>query len=140
MNPDLDPKGPARPDAEPPPGAGFLLRLTNGISRLQAQHFGKGPTKARSYMLGSEILVVVGRDNLTQGELTLVQNGEGEQVQAYRKAFRDATREPFVALVEELSGRRVTAYLGQNSLEPDIAIGVFFLDAPRPEEDPEIQG
>jgi hypothetical protein len=27
------------------------------------------------------------------------------------------------------------AYLGQNSLEPDIAIGVFFLDPPRAGED-----
>jgi uncharacterized protein YbcI len=43
----------------------------------------------------------------------------------------------FVAVVEEISGRKVRAFLSQVSLKPDISVEVFVLERSRTEEAPE---
>ena len=45
-----------------------------------------------------------------------------------RKAFQNAMREELVAGVEEITGRRVIAFMSDNHLEPDMAIEAFVLE------------
>ena len=44
-----------------------------------------------------------------------------------RKAFQDAMREEFVAEVEALTGRSVTAFLSDNHIDPDVGVECFQL-------------
>jgi uncharacterized protein YbcI len=104
-----------------------LARVTSGIGHLYAQHYGKGPTQARSYLVG-DVLICVMYDGLIPAERTLVERGAGETVQAMRHAWQEAMRDSFREIVESAIGRRVRAVLSQVNPDADIHIEVFILE------------
>ena len=116
----------------PQEGSGALAQITRGVVHLHAEHFGRGPTRARSDFIGGDGVICVLRDTLTAVELTLVERGRSGEVRALRRAFQDAMAPEFRALVEEAVGRRVVAFLSEMSLAPDIAVDLFFLEPATP--------
>ena len=68
------------------------------------------------------------RDGLTTVEKTLFEQGRGDAVREMRAAFQDAVSDRFTGVVEELTGRKVVAFMSQAHVGPDLAIEVFFLD------------
>jgi uncharacterized protein YbcI len=68
------------------------------------------------------------RDGLTTVERTLFAEGRADSVREMRTAFQDAVADKFNAVVEDLTGRRVVAFMSQAHVNPDLAIEVFFLD------------
>jgi uncharacterized protein YbcI len=104
-----------------------LARVTGGIVQIYAQQYGKGPVQARSHLVGDGVLCVL-QDALTVAELTLVCRGQGEAVHTMRRAWQDAMQDDFEEVVEAATGRRVSAFLSQVSLEPDMHIEYFRLD------------
>jgi uncharacterized protein YbcI len=86
----------------------------------------RGPTRARTTINGDWIFVTL-IDTLTKGERTLANNGRADMVRESRKAFQTAMRDEFVAEIEGLTGRQVTAFLSDNHIEPDVAIEAFQL-------------
>lgn len=116
--------------ATPPAGSGngaLLAALTREIVGLHAAHYGKGPTKARSYWAG-DTLVCQMEETLTSVERTLVDRGKSAEVHALRRSFQDAMEEEFVAAVERLTGRRVRAFLSQVHLSPEVDVEVFVFE------------
>ena len=113
---------PTAPDRGSPRAA-----LANAIVRLHAEHYGRGPTRARAHTADDHVLVVL-EDVLTVAERTLVRAGLGDQVLATLNALDEATRERFCAAVEEVTGRRVRAFLSQTRLEPEVAAELFLLE------------
>ena len=93
---------------------------------------GRGPTKAWTSFDGDLISVVL-RDTLTKGERRLVADGQSELVREMRKAFQRTMRNDAIAGVEQLTGRKVIAFLSDNHIEPDIAVATFILDS-RPQD------
>ena len=81
---------------------------------------------ARTYIKGDLISVVL-EDTLTQGERSLVEDGEIALVLTARRAYQGTMKTDLVALVETLTGRQVLAFLSDNHLEPDIAVESFIL-------------
>ena len=55
---------------------------------------------------------------------------QGGGVLAMRRSFQEAMREDLVAEVERITGRKVTAFMSANHLEPDHAIESYVLDGP----------
>ncbi|MGH2713552.1 MAG: Na-translocating system protein MpsC family protein [Thermoleophilaceae bacterium] len=102
--------------------------MTNAVVRLHRSHYGKGPTRSKSYLL-DDVLVCVMRDVLTTVERTLVEAGEHSKVRATRLAFEDAMRDRFVEAVEGILGRRVLGFTSQVLVEQDVAIEMFVLEA-----------
>ncbi|MFZ0087969.1 MAG: Na-translocating system protein MpsC family protein [Solirubrobacteraceae bacterium] len=88
---------------------------------------GRGPTKAWTTITGDLVSVVL-RDTLTQGERSLVADDRAELVLDVRKAYQNTMRDELVAGVEEITGRRVIAFLSDNHMDPDIAIENFVLE------------
>jgi len=82
--------------------------------------------RARSYYDGDLVAIVL-QDTLTRGERSLVGSGEGELVLRTRRAFQSAMREEAIAGVEELTGRKVLAFMSDNHLDPDVAVESFVL-------------
>ncbi|MBI5105219.1 MAG: DUF2294 domain-containing protein [Solirubrobacterales bacterium] len=113
---------PAAPDRGSPRSA-----IANAVVRLHAEHYGRGPTRARAH-LGDDHVLVVLEDVLTVAERTLVRHGHGDKVKAARESFNDALRGEFVAAVEGIIGRRVRACLCQLHLEPEVAMELFMLE------------
>ena len=109
------------------PGGQVLAGISNSMVRLYREHFGKGPTGAKTYVL-DDVVICVLRDGLTTVEKTLFEQGRGDTVREMRAAFQDAVSDRFTEVVEELTGRRVVAFLSQAHVGPDLAIEVFFLD------------
>jgi uncharacterized protein YbcI len=101
--------------------------IANTIVRLHAEHYGRGPTRARAHIADDFVLVVL-EDVFTTAERTLVANGHGEQVVAARDAFNQVLRDEFVAAVERATGRRVRSFIGQTSVEPETAVELFLLE------------
>jgi uncharacterized protein YbcI len=100
--------------------------ISNAIVRLLSDYTGRGPTKARTY-INEDLISVVLQDTLTKGERSLVSNGETALVLASRKAYQSSMGLDLIASVEEISGRKVIAFLSDNHIEPDYAIESFVL-------------
>jgi uncharacterized protein YbcI len=119
---------------EATPGAGVqrpegedLARVTNGIVRLFREYYGRGPTSAKSYLLGDRYLVCVLKGTMTVVEQTLVGNGHHDMVRTVRLRFQEAMRESFIEAVEQGLGRKVEGYHSQATLEPDLGFEFFAL-------------
>ncbi|MEA2331851.1 MAG: hypothetical protein QOH58_1989 [Thermoleophilaceae bacterium] len=105
-----------------------LAEATNGIVRLFSEYYGRGPTRAKSYMLDSNYLVTVLRDTLTTVERTLIDAGHGHQVRNVRLTFQEAMADSFKEVVEKALGRRVAAYHSQLLLDADVGFEMFVLE------------
>jgi uncharacterized protein YbcI len=111
---------------ERPPTVGLGAAISNAVVRLLAEYTGRGPTKARTY-INDDYIAVVLQDTLTKGERSLVRDGKTELVLRTRKAYQQTMANDLIAVVEQLTGRTVHAFLSDNHADPDIAIESFLL-------------
>ena len=105
-----------------------LAAVTNGIVQLFSEYYGRGPTKAKSYVLDERIVVCVLEDTLTTVEQTLVRNGHADMVRQVRLTFQEAMKDEFEGVVEKAMERRVAAYHSQLTMDPDIGFEFFVLE------------
>jgi uncharacterized protein YbcI len=105
-----------------------LAAVTNGIVGLFREYYGRGPTKAKSYLLDDTYVVCVLHDTMTTVEQTLVKSGQGRLVREVRLTFQEALADSFMGVVEKATGRRVATYHSQLTLDPDIGIEFFLLE------------
>lgn len=104
-----------------------LRRISSAIVGLYREHFGKGPTGAKTYVL-DDLVICVLRDGLTKVEKTLFERGKGDVVREMRAAFQDAVADRFTSTIERLTDRNVVAFMSQAHVAPDLTIEVFCLD------------
>lgn len=119
-------ENPAAPPDRPTDGM-LLATVTREIVRLHAAHYGRGPTKARSYWAG-DTLVCQMEQTLSAAERTLVTGGKAVEVHALRRGVQELMEPQLTATVERLTGRTVRAFLGQVHLHQEIDVEVFVLD------------
>lgn len=105
-------------------------QISRDIVRLHAEHFGRGPTKAKTFVNDSYILCLL-EDVFTPAERTLVKAGHADQVSSTRRAFQHAVSEVFIEAVENASGRKVRAFMSQVHMDPELSAELFVLE---PEE------
>jgi uncharacterized protein YbcI len=105
-----------------------LAGVTNGIVKLFRDYYGRGPNKAKSYILDDRIIVCVLEDTMTKVERTLVGCGHGAKVRDVRLTFQEAMADEFIGVVSEATGRKVATYHSQLTLEPDVGFEFFVLE------------
>jgi uncharacterized protein YbcI len=105
-----------------------LAEVTNGIVRLFSEYYGRGPTRAKSYLLDDRYLVTVLSDTLTTVERTLAENGQTDLVRHVRLTFQSAMASSFEGVVEAGLGRKVVAYHSQILVAPDVGFEFFLLE------------
>jgi uncharacterized protein YbcI len=105
-----------------------LAAVTNGIVQLFREYYGRGPNKAKSYLLDERIVVCVLEDTMTTVEQTLVKSGHNAMVRQVRLTFQEAMALEFKTVVEKAMGRRVAAYHSQLTMEPDMGFEFFVLE------------
>jgi uncharacterized protein YbcI len=105
-----------------------LADITNGIVHLFSEYYGRGPTRAKSYLLEDRYVVTVLRDTMTTVERTLAESGESELVRRVRLTFQEAMADSFKGVVEKVLDRRVAAYHSQILIEPDVGVEFFLLE------------
>jgi uncharacterized protein YbcI len=112
------------------PVAGDLnAALARAVVRIHRSYAGRGPTKAQAFFRHN-VLVVLLEDVMTTVERSLVASGQHATVLGVRQQLHEAMRADLEAAVEGLTGRRVTAFLSDLHLDPDLAAEVFVLDGP----------
>jgi uncharacterized protein YbcI len=108
-------------------------RISSHCVRTLNAYTGRGPTKSWTSIDGDLVSSVL-RDTLTKGERSLVQDGRAQLVRDMRRAYQDTMRDDLVGGVEEITGRKVIAFLSDNHIDPDIAVESFVLE-PRAENE-----
>jgi uncharacterized protein YbcI len=105
-----------------------LAEITNGIVRLFRESYGRGPTRAKSYLLDDRYVVTVLRDTMTTVERTLVDTGHMHLVRSVRLTFQEAMAASFKEVVEQAIGRRVASYHSQLMTDQDMGVEFFLLE------------
>src|SRR3954449_7987556 len=118
-----------------PRGGSLLAQISNAMVRIHKEHWGKGPTKART--IYAEDIVLTRLDQIfTQAEVTLVRAGREEEVRNMRTAFQRELEAEFVGAVETLTGRKVRAFISDIHAGTNMGIELFVLEPSEPPADP----
>jgi uncharacterized protein YbcI len=108
---------------------GLRADLSNAMVGLKKEFYGKGPTKAKTYINDNYVFCVL-QGGLTRNEETLLAAGEEKLVRQFRLRFQEAMAAPTVEAVERLTGRKVIGYHSQIVFNPEYAFEIFVLDQP----------
>ena len=103
-----------------------LAAVSNAVVGILSECYGRGPTKAKSYVFDNFILCVL-EDFLTTVERTLVERGEEELVRSVRLTFQESVAQHFKDAVAEALDREVVAYHSQVTFSPEMGFEFFVL-------------
>ena len=117
-------------NAIPLAGGHLLAAISTSIAGILREHYGRGPMKAKTYAIDDIIVVVMRGSGFTALEQTIMDSGEPHRVIAMREDFQRVMAKSYREKIEELTGRKVLAFLSQAHVEPDITMEIFFVDGP----------
>ena len=107
--------------------------LTEAISAAMVDLYGRfyrhDRTTATTY-INDNVVVCILEDILSEGESDRIADGGSSDVIDGRVAFQVGAEDEFIAAIERLTGRAVTAFLSANQTSPGVASELFFLEAP----------
>jgi uncharacterized protein YbcI len=108
---------------------GMRVEISNAMVGLKKSFYGRGPTKAKTYINDNYILCVL-EGGLTKNEETLLAAGEASLVRQYRLRFQEVMADATTEAVERITGRKVVGYHSQVVFEPEHGFEIFVLDQP----------
>lgn len=111
-------------------GGHLLSAISQAIVAILRERYGRGPMKAKTYVIDDLIVVVLRGSGFTALEQTIMDDDGAERVVAMRHDFQGLMAERYKQTITELTGRNVLAFLSQAHVEPDITLEVFFMDGP----------
>lgn len=121
----------AIPDKGAEDEAAFADRPTAAISReivKSLKHdFGRGPTKARTYVHDDCVLVLM-REGHTTTERTMEKGGQQRAVAQGRVDVSETIRATLIAIVERTIGRKVVGFMSSSQQDPELISYVFVLE------------
>ena len=118
-------------EMQPLGGGRLLAEITNRIVAFMREHYGRGPVKAKTYVLDNLIVCVL-TDGFLALERTMLEGGQSESVLNMRRDFQRLMQARYTEMVEELTGCKVLAFLSQTHVQPDLTIEMFLMDGPVP--------
>jgi len=115
--------------APTPPLTGdeLLEAVTDSMVALHQRYHHRVPVTAKSQLMGDELLACVMGGVYTDVEKTMIELQRHTVVQETRSAFQGAMQERFINEVQRLSGRRVTLFISNSHVGPDLEIELFVL-------------
>ncbi len=113
-------------------GGRLLAQISTSIVAMLREHYGRGPMKAKTYVMDDVILVVMRGSGFTALEQTHMDSGQPDEVVAMREQFQELMAKRYKDTIEELTGRTVIAFLSQAHVDPDITVEMFVVDGPLP--------
>jgi len=105
-----------------------LQEITNAMVRLYKELFGRGPTKVRSDYAGPDTLITTVENSLTPSERNLVALDEHHRLREIRMFFQHASERQFVDTIEQITGRRVRAFVSGIDTHQDVSSEVFYFE------------
>lgn len=125
-----------RPDPQESPAArgALVSQLSREIVQLHARLYGRGPTKARSYLHGDYAVCLL-EEIFTTAERTLIDAGSSDHVSETRRKFQEAVKDEFISVVERITGRTVRVFLSQVDVDANMALEFFVFSEREPAAD-----
>ena len=108
-------------------GDALLSAVTDAMVALHQRYHHRVPVTAKSQLMGDDLLVCVLGGIYTDVEMTMIELERQTIVAETRSAFQDAMQDKFISAVEDLSGRRVLAFMSDSNVGPDLEIELFVL-------------
>jgi uncharacterized protein YbcI len=105
-----------------------LAAISREMVRIKADHYGKGPSEAKSYVCDNIILAVL-KGGLTRVEETLVAAGDTALIREVRLRFQEQMKDSFTGAVERILNRKVIGYQSQIVINPTYIFELFVLDS-----------
>jgi uncharacterized protein YbcI len=103
--------------------------ISNAMVGLKREFYGKGPTKAKTFLNDNYVFCVM-EGGLTRNEETMIERGHEDLVRSYRLRFQEAMEDPTVEAVQRITGHTVIGYHSQIVFNPERAFEIFVLDRP----------
>jgi uncharacterized protein YbcI len=111
------------------PAESVRAAISNAVVGLKKGFYGKGPTKAKTFLNDNYVFCVM-EGGLTRNEETLIERGHEDLVRNYRLRFQEAMEDSTVEAIQRITGRRVIGYHSQIVFNPERAFEIFVLDRP----------
>jgi uncharacterized protein YbcI len=111
-------------------GGELLAAISTEFVALLREHYGRGPTRAKTYALDDMIVVVMRDAGLTPLEQTLIAADGAELVVGMRRDFQRVMAHRFEQTIARLTGRAVVTSLAHAHVEPDLTIHTFVIGEP----------
>src|SRR5918993_3771358 len=92
-------------------------QISNAMVALKKRFYGKGPERARSYLVDEYVFCAM-EGGLTRNEEVLVEAGQEHAVRQYRLLFQEAMTVTTSQAIEEITGRKVIGYHSQITFRP----------------------
>jgi uncharacterized protein YbcI len=108
-------------------GESMLAKISTEMVRLQKQYYGRGPDRAKSYMV-DDLLFIVMRGGVLPAEQTMLESGQEDLVRNFRQQFENEMGSRIMGMVEELTRRKVVNYQSQVVFDPDVVFEIFIFD------------
>ena len=102
-------------------------QISNAMVALKKRFYGKGPERARSYLMDEYVFCAM-EGGLTRNEEVLLEAGEEQAVREYRLLFQETMRDTTIAAIEQITGRRVVGYHSQITFNPTRTFEFFVLE------------
>lgn len=116
------------PPVQPHGNGQQAAAISNAFVQLHRRSLGKGPTKAKTYVLDDMVLCVLEGGELPL-EKTLRERGKSTLVHEVRSALHAAVSDECRAIIERETGRSVKTVLSQFDPERDIECKLVFFDS-----------
>jgi uncharacterized protein YbcI len=100
--------------------------ISREMVRLQAEYYGKGPTRAKTYLV-DDLVVVVLEETFTRAEKTLAERGERAAIEHIRRRFQQQMADSLTSVVEQATGRKVRVFLSETDIDNDVSVETFLL-------------
>lgn len=101
--------------------------ISRALVKLYKDCYGKGPTKARTYMTG-DLVVCLLQGGFLKGEKTLRDAGRGEAVSDTRAAMQDVLRPRIIDTIEDITERKVLTLISGVDVQNETTAEVFVLE------------
>ena len=106
----------------------MMVEISNAMVRIYKEVFGRGPTKARTSYAGPDLVVSTLENSLTGIERTMAAAGEHERLRDLRMHFQYMSEDTFVGAVEQITGRKVRAFVSGMDTKQDVSCELFYLE------------
>ena len=105
----------------------MLAEVSRSVVGLHKELYGKGPTRARSYIVGDVLLCLLA-GGFTRAETTLLTAGKGALVRRQREELQGIARSRFTSAIEAVTGRAVVGWLSSIDERAQLSAEVFVLE------------
>ena len=108
-------------------GDALLEAVGDSMVALHERYHHRRPVTVKTQLMSDELLACVMGGVYTEVEKTMIELQRKTMVQETRSAFQAAMEHRFISEVERLSGRRVTVFMSNSHVGPDLEIELFVL-------------